>query len=125
MLYYINIYFLNNILLGKKATINIVEYLKYVEVCLILLGNYKSQCLRARPILRWSPRRPGSIACDISVGNVLAVANTKLIGEYLQVAPRLKDSKTLHTLCEDERMSMLLRAIKAGLRLTKTVLRLS
>eukprot|EP00435_Cladocopium_sp_Y103_P028692 s3056_g7.t1 len=54
------------------------------------------------PILRWTPRRPdrpGSIACDISVGNVLAVANTRLIASYLDL---------------DDRVPLLLRAIKVG-----------
>ncbi|OLP99328.1 Terminal uridylyltransferase 7 [Symbiodinium microadriaticum] len=52
------------------------------------------------PILRWTPRRPGrlsSIACDISVANVLAVANTQLIAAYLKV---------------DDRVPPLLRVIK-------------
>lgn len=56
------------------------------------------------PILRWTPRRPdrpGSIACDISVGNVLAVANTRLMASYLDL---------------DDRVPLLLRAIKVWAR---------
>lgn len=40
------------------------------------------------PILRWAPRRAGKLACDISVNNVLAVANSRLLAHYMQVDAR-------------------------------------
>mmetsp|Transcript_53185 Transcript_53185/g.173012 ORF Transcript_53185/g.173012 Transcript_53185/m.173012 type:complete len:427 (-) Transcript_53185:15-1295(-) len=42
------------------------------------------------PIVRWSPRREGGIACDISVNNALAVANSRLLAQYIQVDSRVR-----------------------------------
>ena len=42
------------------------------------------------PILRWEPRRPGQLACDVSVNNVLAVANSRLLGQYVQLDERVR-----------------------------------
>lgn len=42
------------------------------------------------PILRWGPRRPGPMTCDISVNNSLAVVNSRLIMQYLRVDDRLR-----------------------------------
>jgi len=42
------------------------------------------------PILQWKPRRPGLLACDISVNNTLAVANSRLLVQYMQVDDRLR-----------------------------------
>ena len=40
------------------------------------------------PIIHWAPRRPGYLACDISINNNLAVINSKLIGAYSSIDPR-------------------------------------
>lgn len=42
------------------------------------------------PILHWSPRMPGGIACDISVNNILAVANSRLLGRYVKFDNRVR-----------------------------------
>lgn len=42
------------------------------------------------PILHWAPRRPGMVACDISVNNVLAVVNSRLLGQYVRLDERLR-----------------------------------
>jgi len=42
------------------------------------------------PILHWSPRRPGMVACDISVNNVLAVVNSRLLGQYVRLDDRVR-----------------------------------
>jgi len=41
------------------------------------------------PILHWAPQRPGMVSCDISVNNVLAVVNSRLVAEYVQLDRRL------------------------------------
>eukprot|EP00927_Polykrikos_kofoidii_P047025 TRINITY_DN41117_c0_g2_i1.p1 TRINITY_DN41117_c0_g2~~TRINITY_DN41117_c0_g2_i1.p1 ORF type:complete len:480 (+),score=38.10 TRINITY_DN41117_c0_g2_i1:92-1441(+) len=41
------------------------------------------------PIVRWAARKPGLISCDISVNNSLAVANSRLLAQYMQVDDRL------------------------------------
>eukprot|EP00392_Amoebophrya_sp_AT5.2_P015904 g16127.t1 len=41
------------------------------------------------PIVHWAPRKKGMLACDISVNNVLAVVNSKLIHAYVNAEPRL------------------------------------
>lgn len=41
------------------------------------------------PIIHWAPRKAGLLACDISVNNVLAIANSKLVGEYTKIDRRL------------------------------------
>ena len=43
------------------------------------------------PIIRWAPRRQGYLACDISVNNSIAVINSRLIGAYCRIDPRLRD----------------------------------
>eukprot|EP00928_Gymnodinium_smaydae_P079982 TRINITY_DN63795_c0_g1_i1.p1 TRINITY_DN63795_c0_g1~~TRINITY_DN63795_c0_g1_i1.p1 ORF type:complete len:470 (-),score=53.26 TRINITY_DN63795_c0_g1_i1:216-1580(-) len=42
------------------------------------------------PILRWAPVRPGMVACDVSVNNILAVANSRLLGAYSALDPRVR-----------------------------------
>ena len=42
------------------------------------------------PIIRWAPRRPGFLACDISINNSLAVINSRLVGTYCMVDPRMR-----------------------------------
>jgi DNA polymerase sigma len=42
------------------------------------------------PIIRWAPRRPGFLACDISVNNSLAVYNSRLVGTYTSIDPRMR-----------------------------------
>eukprot|EP00930_Biecheleria_cincta_P097982 TRINITY_DN89666_c0_g1_i1.p1 TRINITY_DN89666_c0_g1~~TRINITY_DN89666_c0_g1_i1.p1 ORF type:complete len:480 (-),score=72.11 TRINITY_DN89666_c0_g1_i1:77-1333(-) len=42
------------------------------------------------PILHWAPLRPGMVSCDISVNNVLAVVNSKLVGHYVGMENRLR-----------------------------------
>ncbi|KAF4678102.1 hypothetical protein FOL47_005381 [Perkinsus chesapeaki] len=43
------------------------------------------------PIIHWSPKVPGSmLATDISVNNTLAVVNSRLIGAYMEIDPRLR-----------------------------------
>ena len=41
------------------------------------------------PIIHWAPRRPGYLACDISVNNNLAVVNSRLVGAYCRIDPRM------------------------------------
>ncbi|CAJ1454156.1 unnamed protein product [Effrenium voratum] len=59
------------------------------------LAKAKSHHVEARfgaqvPILHWAPLRPGMVSCDISVNNVLAVANSRLVGHYVRVDSRLR-----------------------------------
>ncbi|EER18371.1 caffeine-induced death protein 1, putative [Perkinsus marinus ATCC 50983] len=43
------------------------------------------------PIIHWAPKVPGSmLATDISVNNTLAVVNSRLIGAYMEIDPRLR-----------------------------------
>lgn len=42
------------------------------------------------PILHWAPLRPGMVSCDISVNNVLAVVNSRLVGRYVRLDDRLR-----------------------------------
>eukprot|EP00927_Polykrikos_kofoidii_P005813 TRINITY_DN12314_c0_g1_i1.p1 TRINITY_DN12314_c0_g1~~TRINITY_DN12314_c0_g1_i1.p1 ORF type:complete len:502 (-),score=65.23 TRINITY_DN12314_c0_g1_i1:117-1622(-) len=42
------------------------------------------------PILHWAPKRPGMVACDISVNNVLAVVNSRLLSRYTKMDDRLR-----------------------------------
>jgi len=42
------------------------------------------------PILRWESRRAGGLACDVSVNNGLAVANSQLLARYMEVDDRLR-----------------------------------
>lgn len=42
------------------------------------------------PIVHWAPQHPGMVACDISVNNVLAVVNSRLIGDYVKIDERLR-----------------------------------
>lgn len=42
------------------------------------------------PILHWAPRRPGMVSCDISVNNLLAVVNSRLVGHYVRLDERLR-----------------------------------
>lgn len=42
------------------------------------------------PILHWAPRMPGGVACDISVNNILAVANSRLLGRYVRFDNRMR-----------------------------------
>lgn len=42
------------------------------------------------PIIHWAPRKPGYLACDISVNNNLAVINSRLIGAYCSIDPRMQ-----------------------------------
>lgn len=42
------------------------------------------------PILHWAPQRTGMVACDISVNNILAVANSRLLGRYVNLDDRLR-----------------------------------
>ncbi|CAD7968027.1 unnamed protein product [Amoebophrya sp. A25] len=41
------------------------------------------------PIIHWAPRQPGMLSCDISVNNVLAVLNSRLVGEYVRLDKRV------------------------------------
>lgn len=41
------------------------------------------------PIIHWAPRRTGYLACDISINNNLAVINSRLIGTYCSIDPRM------------------------------------
>ena len=41
------------------------------------------------PIIHWAPRRPGMLACDISVNNIMAIVNSRLIGRYTEIDPRM------------------------------------
>lgn len=41
------------------------------------------------PIIHWAPRRSGYLACDISINNNLAVMNSRLIGTYCSIDPRI------------------------------------
>lgn len=89
---------------GMTAKASQVRGLRKVASALRQLGggthNIQPRFHAQMPILRWAPRRPdraGALACDISVGNVLAVANTRLIATYLEI---------------DQRVPVLLRAIK-------------
>lgn len=41
------------------------------------------------PIIHWAPRRPGYLACDISINNNLAVINSRLVGAYCSIDPRM------------------------------------
>ncbi|CAD7962819.1 unnamed protein product [Amoebophrya sp. A120] len=41
------------------------------------------------PIVHWAPRAKGMLACDISVNNVLAVVNSKLVYQYVLAEPKL------------------------------------
>jgi len=42
------------------------------------------------PIVHWAPKRPGMVACDISVNNVLAVVNSRLLGDYVRLDSRVR-----------------------------------
>jgi DNA polymerase sigma len=42
------------------------------------------------PIIHWAPRRPGYLACDISINNNLAVMNSRLVGAYCDIDPRMR-----------------------------------
>lgn len=42
------------------------------------------------PILHWAPLRPGMVSCDISINNILAVVNSRLVGRYVRVDDRLR-----------------------------------
>lgn len=42
------------------------------------------------PIVRWEPRREGVMACDISVNNALAVANSHLLSAYVKADARVR-----------------------------------
>ncbi|CAE7802523.1 URT1, partial [Symbiodinium microadriaticum] len=42
------------------------------------------------PILHWAPLRPGMVSCDISVNNVLAVVNSRLVGHYVRLDDRVR-----------------------------------
>jgi len=42
------------------------------------------------PIINWSPRQPGMLACDISINNTLAIVNSRLIGNYALIDPRVR-----------------------------------
>jgi DNA polymerase sigma len=42
------------------------------------------------PIIHWAPRRPGYLACDISINNNLAVINSRLVGTYCDIDPRMR-----------------------------------
>jgi len=42
------------------------------------------------PIINWSPRQPGMLACDISINNTLAIVNSRLIGHYALIDPRVR-----------------------------------
>ena len=41
------------------------------------------------PIIHWAPRRSGYLACDISINNNLAVVNSRLLGAYCTIDPRV------------------------------------
>jgi DNA polymerase sigma len=41
------------------------------------------------PIIHWAPRRPGYLACDISINNNLAVVNSRLVGAYCSIDERM------------------------------------
>ncbi len=41
------------------------------------------------PIIHWAPRRPGYLACDISINNNLAVINSRLVGTYCRLDERI------------------------------------
>eukprot|EP00927_Polykrikos_kofoidii_P005814 TRINITY_DN12314_c0_g1_i2.p1 TRINITY_DN12314_c0_g1~~TRINITY_DN12314_c0_g1_i2.p1 ORF type:complete len:504 (-),score=74.13 TRINITY_DN12314_c0_g1_i2:86-1597(-) len=41
------------------------------------------------PILHWAPKRPGMVACDISINNTLAVVNSRLLAQYTKMDDRL------------------------------------
>jgi DNA polymerase sigma len=42
------------------------------------------------PIIHWAPRKPGYLACDISVNNNLAVINSRLVGSYCAIDSRVQ-----------------------------------
>eukprot|EP00916_Digyalum_oweni_P001090 GHVL01002150.1.p1 GENE.GHVL01002150.1~~GHVL01002150.1.p1 ORF type:complete len:251 (+),score=37.90 GHVL01002150.1:208-960(+) len=60
------------------------------------LSRVNGYCIEQRfhakvPIIHWSPIKPGSqVSCDISVNNDLALHNSKLIGAYVAVDPRIR-----------------------------------
>lgn len=68
-----------------------VHALKKVGKALRRSGTHiVSPRLRAQmPILRWEPRGAGRYACDISINNTLAVANSRLVAQYMAVDARV------------------------------------
>eukprot|EP00397_Hematodinium_sp_SG-2012_P053380 GEMP01063687.1.p1 GENE.GEMP01063687.1~~GEMP01063687.1.p1 ORF type:complete len:364 (+),score=63.04 GEMP01063687.1:108-1199(+) len=42
------------------------------------------------PIIHWAPKQAGMMACDISINNTLAIVNSRLIGHYTLIDPRLR-----------------------------------
>jgi len=64
-----------------------IRYLKRVGAVIHrLTGERPDARFGARiPILHWVPSRPGAPVCDISVNNLLAVANSRLIGAYVKL----------------------------------------
>lgn len=73
----------------RNAQINVLRKIQ------VGLSEVSSHYMEVRfgaqvPILHWAPRRPGMVACDISVNNILAVVNSRLIGRYVKLDERVR-----------------------------------
>lgn len=68
-----------------------IEALRKVASCLhSISSHYIEPRFTARvPIIHWAPRRTGYLACDISINNTLAVVNSRLVGAYSAIDPRM------------------------------------
>lgn len=44
----------------------------------------------AIPIIHWAAKKKNGISCDVSVNNILALVNSRLLGAYCQLDPRFK-----------------------------------
>jgi len=76
---------------GCRTRASQIEALRKVASCLhSISSHYIEPRFTARvPIIHWAPRKTGYLACDISINNNLAVVNSRLIGAYSQIDPRM------------------------------------
>ena len=76
---------------GCRTRASQIEALRRIASCLhSISSHYIEPRFTARvPIIHWAPRKSGYLACDISINNSLAVVNSRLIGAYSAIDPRM------------------------------------
>ena len=76
---------------GCRTRASQIDALRKVASCLhSISSHYIEPRFTARvPIIHWAPRKSGYLACDISINNNLAVVNSRLIGAYSAIDPRM------------------------------------